>query len=555
MSGVIHPFSDGGCTNTGDFDYQIVPWNFYLPAFDPLPMVKTVLLSPKYVKLYNRTVSSILPLLKPIIYTGLTLRFAAFVTPANVGRVLAPISVLLHLFGLVTTSAQLRTEYTKLLLRTFDFWFLQTANTVCTVVLSSVLNDLRVMLVVFCWADFTCWLLQETYLRNSHAIVAVALAEWLFYVLLMTVISFELIDEAHHYAIITSYGRTISTKDILVNTIGTMAMLSLRNLYRRYQDVRRRKLRPNAAMPALGYRTKIALSSSKPLVTSTRNIILPQGASDITLAAATKSTFRLTGPVTRPLLQLHLSAGSDRFNPRLTIWPRIGGLAPLSLWKVFAFNLCCATGSTCAALSIFLPHFGIGVEFFAAVGLISTALFNGIYTCCCQVQLYKRVVTSFYFIFLWTQIIVIGLCVLTMFQWRWIPVCGVVSSIMLAHTLLTVDALTPIMKRRLCFSYWMLIHGIILFLLVQTLVVVDVLVLDRLGLQDKELWKFEYLGRQFKLHVVPILVGRVLTVYIWSVRYMYVVLTRQNDNALILLRGEVEFDYENWKKEANLGKR
>ncbi|KAG2946974.1 hypothetical protein PC117_g7180 [Phytophthora cactorum] len=36
---------------------------------------------------------------------------------------------------MVTTIAQLRTEYIKIILHTFDFWFLQTANTIWAIVL------------------------------------------------------------------------------------------------------------------------------------------------------------------------------------------------------------------------------------------------------------------------------------------------------------------------------------------------------------------------------------------------------------------------------------
>ncbi|EGZ12510.1 hypothetical protein PHYSODRAFT_517391 [Phytophthora sojae] len=424
------------------------------------------------------------------------------------------------MFGMVTTSAQLRTEYSKLLLRTFDFWFLQAANTICTIVLSFVLNDLRVVLIVFCWADFTCWLLQETYLRNSHAIVVVALAEWLFYVLLMAAIAFELVDEAHHYILIASCGRTLSTKDVLANTIGTMTLISLRNLYRRYQDVKHKEAKPNTATQALGYRSK--------------------------------PTCRQTA---RPLLQLYLSAEAVRFDPSHTVWPRVGALTPLSSWKIVVLYLCCVIGSTCAVLALLFPKYALGHEFVALTGLVSTAIFTGIYGCCCQRQLLKRIITSFHFLFLWTHILALGLLLLEMFRWRWVPVCGVGSSLLLAQTVLTIDALTPIMKRRLHFQYWMPVLGIALFLLVQVAMLFDVFTLGRLGLEDKVILDVEIRGRNTRFLVVPIFVSRVFTGVVWSGRYVYVVLTRQDDNALILLRGEVEFDYEGWKKRVNLDER
>ncbi|KAE9292577.1 hypothetical protein PR003_g24720 [Phytophthora rubi] len=65
----------------------------------------------------------------------------------------------------------MRTEYMKVLVCTFDFWFLETANTLWATTFCAVLGDSRVVLVLFCWVDFTFWLLEEAYLYNSHTIM------------------------------------------------------------------------------------------------------------------------------------------------------------------------------------------------------------------------------------------------------------------------------------------------------------------------------------------------------------------------------------------------
>ncbi|EEY70328.1 uncharacterized protein PITG_05720 [Phytophthora infestans T30-4] len=399
------------------------------------------------------------------------------------------------MFGLIMTCAQLRTEYIKIILRTFDFWFLQTANTIWAVVLSAVMSDLRVVLIVFCWLDFTAWLLQETYLRNSNAVVAVALFEWVFYVLLMVEIVLDLVDQVHHYAITTACGCTLSTKDILVNVIGTMTMLSLRNLWRRYQLVKCRK-------PGYSYESS-----------------------------------RISD---RPPLQMRLSAPADRFETKDTVWPRIGALGPLKTWKTAALYTCGTTGGAFATLSLFLT----GSELGAVIGLVASAVFSGVYACCCQRQLLVRLVTSFHFIFLYSQIFAIGLCVVDLLDWNWAYVCGVGSSLLLTFTFLTMDALTPIMKRRLCFAYWMAIAAVVLFLTVHLVLVLDVLVFGHWDLQDRVFLKFYLLEQRATVYVIPTLLSRVATVIVWAGRFVYVAMTRQDDNALVLLRGDVEFDFE-----------
>ncbi|KAF4044712.1 hypothetical protein GN244_ATG02939 [Phytophthora infestans] len=535
MPKVAHVSAEKDISPLEDVCYQVVTWDYSLPTFDPVPMVKTVVLSPSAVKRFDRFVVVVRPYIGPVACAGLAIRFAVFATPASVGRILAPISVILHMFGLIMTCAQLRTEYIKIILRTFDFWFLQTANTIWAVVLSAVMSDLRVVLIVFCWLDFTAWLLQETYLRNSNAVVAVALFEWVFYVLLMVEIVLDLVDQVHHYAITTACGCTLSTKDILVNVIGTMTMLSLRNLWRRYQLVKCRK--PGTAMKAPGFRSKIALRPVGPLIISLRNNAGPRDkCQELTIPASRKAK-----PLnSRPPLQMRLSAPADRFETKDTVWPRIGALGPLKTWKTAALYTCGTTGGAFATLSLFLT----GSELGAVIGLVASAVFSGVYACCCQRQLLVRLVTSFHFIFLYSQIFAIGLCVVDLLDWNWAYVCGVGSSLLLTFTFLTMDALTPIMKRRLCFAYWMAIAAVVLFLTVHLVLVLDVLVFGHWDLQDRVFLKFYLLEQRATVYVIPTLLSRVATVIVWAGRFVYVAMTRQDDNALVLLRGDVEFDFE-----------
>ncbi|KAL4156294.1 hypothetical protein PRNP1_005325 [Phytophthora ramorum] len=305
-------------------------------------MFKTVLLSPNSLKQFNRFVVVFTPLLGPFIFAGLALRYATFLVSAPAGRILSVISAIAQIPGIVVTLGHMRTEYVKVIVPTFDFCFLQIANTLWAITMSFVLRDLRITVVVVCWVNFTCWLLQETYLRNSNLVVGVALWEWLFFVMLLLLLSLDFVDEVEHYSLVTTRDRTISTKDVLANVIGTMAMLSLRNLCRR---------------------------------------------------------------------------------------------------------------------------------------------------------------------------------------------------------------------RRLRFKYWMATSGIGVLWVVHILLLLDVMMFGIWGLRDRVFMNFSFLGRRSTFHVVPFLLSRIVTIFVWSGRYVYVLITRQNDNALILLRGEVEFDYEGWKERLRIDTR
>ncbi|EGZ12501.1 hypothetical protein PHYSODRAFT_516701, partial [Phytophthora sojae] len=416
--------------------------------------------------------------------------------------------------GMIITLAHMRTEYMKILASTFDFRFLQAANTLWAVTFCIVLNDLRMIVVLSCWVNFTCWLLQETYLRKSYFIVGAALGEWLFFVALLPYLSLELVDDVHHCNLFTASGHKISTKDVLANVIGAMAMLFLRNLYRRCRSLNRRS----------GSHVDTA-----------------------TLVAALNQRPKL------PPLQMRLTTESIRFDPRRTLWPRIGTLRPLATWKIAAIYSSGAIGALFAVLSLFLSRINGTWGVIAVVGLVSSLLFSGIFACCCQCQLLKRIVLSFHFIFLATQTLATGFCIADVFSWEWAPSCGVASLLLLVFTILTVDALTPSMKRRLQFKFWMPVAGIILFFLVEVVLLVDVLVVGYWDLQDRVFLELDLIGRQAQFRVVPFFLSRIVTIFVWSARYVNIALTRHNDNVLILLRGEVEFDYEGWKRQSRLG--
>ncbi|KAL4101491.1 hypothetical protein PRIC1_005243 [Phytophthora ramorum] len=301
-------------------------------------MFKTVLLSPNSLKQFNRFVVVFTPLLGPFIFAGLALRYATFLVSAPAGRILSVISAIAQVPGIVVTLGHMRTEYVKVIVSTFDFCFLQIANTLWAITMSLVLRDLRITVVFVCWVNFTCWLLQETYLRNSNLVVGVALWEWLFFVMLLLLLSLDLVDEVEHYSLVTTRDRTISTKDVLANVIGTMAMLSLRNLCRRVWYAKYRTSKPGAAIPALGYRCKIALSS----VSTTLNCnVLPRRVSKSSEESNASSTSVKPNKIPPLQMQLRAAAESTQFDAEKTVWPRIGALTPISPWKlvvVYASN-------------------------------------------------------------------------------------------------------------------------------------------------------------------------------------------------------------------------
>lgn len=143
------------------------------------------------------------------VIAAIGLRYAVFAAEVSLGRTLALICAGLHIPGMVVFVAGMRAEYLKIILPTFDFCFLQATNTLWAITLSIVLRDVRVVLVVACWANFTNNLFQETNLRNTVFMITFALFEWLFNALLMVWLAVGLVDDVHHYTLVTARGRTL----------------------------------------------------------------------------------------------------------------------------------------------------------------------------------------------------------------------------------------------------------------------------------------------------------------------------------------------------------
>ncbi|KAE9287799.1 hypothetical protein PR003_g25966 [Phytophthora rubi] len=141
------------------------------------------------------------------------------------------------------------------------------------IMFSIVLRDLRVLLVVLVWVAFGCSFLQETYFRDSRNIAMSAFVEAFLLVLLMGSISLNIMDEVYHTDLIVAGGHSLSTKDVLVNVIGTMATLMIRTMYRRLRLMKRLRKIKGTAVQSLGYRCFIALNPVGPGVSANNSVV------------------------------------------------------------------------------------------------------------------------------------------------------------------------------------------------------------------------------------------------------------------------------------------
>uniref|UniRef100_H3HBM6 Uncharacterized protein n=1 Tax=Phytophthora ramorum TaxID=164328 RepID=H3HBM6_PHYRM len=469
-----------------------------LPAFDPAPTLRSVLLSPPHLRRFNVFLRKTGWLTMPIYGCALVLRVLVCSVPAPMGRELAPWAAVLHLPPCIVFAAGIRVEFVKLILSTFDFWFPFAANTLFMIFFCVVLQDLRVLLVIAVWVAFGCSFLQETYFRDSRNIAASALLEAFLLVLVMGSISLNIMDDLHHADLIVADGHSLSTKEVLVNVIGTMATLMVRTMYRRVRLIKRQKKMKGTAVQSLGYRCFIALSPTGP-GTSPRNSVVPHPLGPLLFftskkglsrkktdtSSAARVNSRHVSSLVLPPLQIHVVKDSRRYDPRDTLWRQIGSLEPFKSWQIIAFQLLAA-----------------------------------------------------------------HLCLTDIFSWQWAATCGIASSYLLAQWALTIDSLTPTMRHRLHVKSWMPTCCIVLFIVIQLLVLLDFMIWDYAKIHDRVFWDLDFLGHRAQFRVVSFLWSRVVTIFVWYGRLYYILVTRTHENTLIILRGNVEFDYQTWRLHA-----
>ncbi|OWZ19760.1 LOW QUALITY PROTEIN: hypothetical protein PHMEG_0005944 [Phytophthora megakarya] len=249
-------------------------------------------------------------------------------------------------------------------------------------------------------------------------------------------LDFNFMDDLHHSDLLVAGGHSLSTKDVLVNVIGTMATLMIRTMYRRLRLMKRQKKMKGTATQSLGYRCFIALSPTGPGI-SARNSVVPHPLGPL-LFFNSKSRKKINGSRERinsrhmsslilPPLQIKLVSDSRRYDPRDTLWIQLGYIDPLRMWQMLVLQLCGATGFILTIPSIFIPP-SREIEIIGTLCLTTTTIFFTVNLSCSQRILFKRVISSFDYVFLILQLIAAHLCLADILCWRWTSTCGVTAS-------------------------------------------------------------------------------------------------------------------------------
>lgn len=518
--------------------YEIVVSEI-LPCFDVGTTVKQLFLNERQTQRFNSFAQTVKPVSTPCYVIGHVLRNVVIFAPPDAGKILAVISSLLQSLTIAIVVFSFQVGFVKVLVRTFEFWLLAATATIWTCCSFFYVQDIRAIALAVAWLDFVDLVLIETYLNATKRVVLLAAVASGVYLTLVTVgVSLNVVhDSRYPQALVASPVHSLTIKDVLVNTMGTMVMIMGRVAYRTYNILQNEKHAPSSWVRSIGYRCRIALRARNAESPTARTFLGPMDSSMLQSERAR----------TEKSLHMRLIHFPACYNPIDTVVPNIDSFGVLPRWQLCSLYACGVIGYTLSSAT-FRPvtssnESTTGVT--AIVGLGSTFAFWLWFSCCSQRALLFTLCTSFDFVFLYVQLLAAYICACDLFYWNWAKCCGVVADFLWMHWVLTLDAITPAMKARLALKAWYAVPVLVLSLL-KALVLMTRMFFRSGGwtLQNRLLLDHEFGGYEVKVFVFPFLFSRQITIFIWCIRLLYRIGTRKSENDLVMMLGNVEYDYE-----------
>ncbi|GAB9475635.1 hypothetical protein Gpo141_00012723 [Globisporangium polare] len=544
--------NDGG----GAAQYELVEVH-QLPFVSVSRSLKKALLSPGGVKTYKALCKKInLPC--TILYTvAFPIGASVLTVPTEYARVLAIFKFLFQVPMLIMTSAGLRVDLLWCLVTTYEFWFFTIQNLLTCIVFSMHLGDLRMIMAPVYWYGIQMNIWADGKVQGPQLASAAALAA-VYHVFLLIVFGLQLTPDPHPVELISHGGRSMTSGDYLMNSFTTMMVLMARTAYRKRVLIKSSGDDPKI-LRFVSYRCRVKFQVKKQRAASNTQSngptleleAKPQG--DESPGEALSPDQAETRPAVDPTAALP-SAQRLRFVKSSTVFSSSNILAPrlVETMPASAFwRLTLVFGSGALGFSfqltvfawIHFGHFGSwdqgALLALMLLALLFTTLFCGAFFACYERQLMRKLLSSFDFLFLSLQITMClgcicsiidrdARCIIVLTGWLWL------------HWMLTLDALTPKMRRFLGFRSCYAIPIMAVSIAMQVISALLIVSQTREDVQTRILWRASVFSYKIVVNSVPFYLSRGFTVFIWSVRILWR-LIRSGDDELIMIQGNVEF--------------
>uniref|UniRef100_K3WU32 Uncharacterized protein n=1 Tax=Globisporangium ultimum (strain ATCC 200006 / CBS 805.95 / DAOM BR144) TaxID=431595 RepID=K3WU32_GLOUD len=464
-----------------EWSYELVP-SFPLPVLDLSRSLKSrylphVLLQriDDFLALYNR------PLFVCYVLS-LVLSISVPLLDAETGCYVALISALLGLPLGLGSLGTLRYDVVRLLVRTYDFWSFLFVNGATNLMVAMIFSDLRMSRLIIDWSGFQNIVLIDAQLRGIRQLWTLAVVGTFTVLMLLTCVMLGRVDRARGFSIFQYTNQNssyeVSANDVVGNGLVTIFILLLKIVYRKRKAFRRRPKKQSIIECAI-YRCRVKLSPC---------------------------TVRHFSPVEPSPPDPGLSPNKHR-DP-LTCEPQ--------------------QSTTESYLNQLLKN--------GCVPFVLTASFTITIASFYQSELLIALATSFDFVFYAFQLTSIHTSLCVLYEWDVSRCLGVAASWLWIHWVLTLDALTPMMKAKLNFRTRFGIPVVTMFILWHVIILFHIL--SGSGPKDRVIWEGNIWAHHLQVRVVPFYFSRLVTLTLWSVRMVNRLVMSTNEDATIL-RGAV----------------
>lgn len=518
-----------------------------LPVLDMSRSVRSVWLPPRFAAAWATFIRRFHAPILLGVYASLLLDFLSVCLPATSGRWCAVLALVLGTPGCVVRITLLRSDAVRLLLATYEYWFFTLTSVVAIALLGVYLGDARATFVPGMWIGFQSCILVDADVASARHYMNATAAMLAFITALTALVFLELVDDVNHIELVRAKMRTVSIETALANAGVIVIVMLSRNLYRRRAAAKRAKTRDSHVNTVfcITYRCRIQLVRVESL-----DAVVPVDTSapltgDNSHLHGTMSDAAAETAATTTLTRLELVKVEHQFSAARVVWPALQrfllqrGDVP---WLVRTAALAlAATGAVTSVLSVALtsvdPTARLELQV-AALASSSVVVFAGV--CLLQREMLKRLVCSFDFAFLSIQLTLAhtaacdllsydGRCLVVTASWLWM------------HLVLSLDALTPLVKARWHFRVRFATPVLFLFLAAQIAMAAAIVLDGDYNLRDRVVYRVHAHRRTVSVKVAAFIISRVATLLGWSLRMLWRIWHQRGDE-LILLHGSVCYE-------------
>lgn len=385
-----------------------------------------------------------------------------------------------------------------------------------------------------CWVDCVNAVLVEAYFHAGIPSVSISIIAASVLLALMASVSLDLIPDVHYEARNTPRHSTVSIKDLMLNAMGTTFMLLARIIYRKHVALKQERscTTPGLQITVVPVSAKTPASDwDAPKRRPRREMCTSGGRVDCNAAA-------------NELCFVKFQTAIDPQNVLVAVIAR--RTMTMKRWHAHLLHSIGLASLVLSALS-FIAH----MPHCVCIGaLVTTLAFVGWFICCLHRKLLYLLLTSFDFVFLYLQLVAAHVCICELINWEWTRCCAVVAGHLWMLWALTLDALTPVLRRRLRLQMRLAITIVSICAFAKALLSIELLYWTHWRIQDSELVDLRVGKRRLQFHIQSFLLSRFLTILVWCSRLLWRMCTRRDANELVLLLGRVEYNYRAWRTQS-----